>query len=606
MSNRPEQGPGGGHVTVLTARMLARTARPVAPLPLLVGPQGNPVHLVARRLRTAAPKDSGDAARGYVAVRREAQVPVVTARFTLTETAYGEAPARVVSILEGNGQGQLCTVIAAADRPWQPGAAAAALSAPLAQYPNAKDGSLDARVVARPKAGDSEALHEIIGTASYIGDTPMIVCHAASGTTLGRRLEPLETALTRYFPLLTCAAVTGPIKELKAEFPMFRESAANSYLYLTPYRLRDHADHAARALAATPSALARGEGEIEAWIGEVLTARCGAQWPYPPEIHHLAREFGAFLAGFGDADALAAMIGLSEDLQGAVRLEREETALARIGTTQALGRAKVLAVQLAEANGQIETERAGAARSAAQAEIARSQLASTRSEYEILARELAEASSEIARLRAADAGRLTAQVGELQSTIDSLSLDLDAARRAAAFTRPDPGPGSPAPAPAPAPIPGTWAELAERAAGLEHVHVPASALETAAKELAHHEQTANWVERAWAALEALEAYAARHGAEYPSFWHYISKHPQAKITAKHLRANESASVRANPRMRAARTFPTPLGRVTMFAHIDVGGNQPPAPRLYFFDACARDGKIYVGLIGPHPVNTLTN
>lgn len=74
--------------------------------------------------------------------------------------------------------------------------------------------------------------------------------------------------------------------------------------------------------------------------------------------------------------------------------------------------------------------------------------------------------------------------------------------------------------------------------------------------------------------------------------------------------NESRTVCSHGKMRRERMFAVPSsvdpsGRAFMGAHLRIGGGRT-APRLHYLDDCSGSGRIYVGYIGMHLTNTMTN
>jgi hypothetical protein len=74
--------------------------------------------------------------------------------------------------------------------------------------------------------------------------------------------------------------------------------------------------------------------------------------------------------------------------------------------------------------------------------------------------------------------------------------------------------------------------------------------------------------------------------------------------------DESQTVRNNPKWRREREFPVPKavcasGMLFMGSHVRVGASAVGqiSPRLYFYDATAQTGMIYVGYLGRHLTNT---
>ncbi|MCQ9350447.1 hypothetical protein [Corynebacterium sp. 5QC2CO] len=77
------------------------------------------------------------------------------------------------------------------------------------------------------------------------------------------------------------------------------------------------------------------------------------------------------------------------------------------------------------------------------------------------------------------------------------------------------------------------------------------------------------------------------------------------------KANESETVRSNPKRRRERTFPVPTevdpsGENFMTTHFDLGTKDSNAPRMYYHADVHNTGKAYIGYIGLHLNNTMTN
>lgn len=84
-----------------------------------------------------------------------------------------------------------------------------------------------------------------------------------------------------------------------------------------------------------------------------------------------------------------------------------------------------------------------------------------------------------------------------------------------------------------------------------------------------------------------------------------------RVSARRHAPRESESVRTNARWIAEREFPVPRNvdpseRALMEAHFRIGHGDSVAPRMYYLDRLAEDGKVYIGYIGPHLTNTKTN
>ena len=87
--------------------------------------------------------------------------------------------------------------------------------------------------------------------------------------------------------------------------------------------------------------------------------------------------------------------------------------------------------------------------------------------------------------------------------------------------------------------------------------------------------------------------------------------PEVALSLGAIASGESRRVGADPRFAAARIFAVPeqinpTGRTPMFAHIRIGGVQPPAPRMHYYDDTARTGQFVIGYLGPHLPSTRTN
>ena len=124
-----------------------------------------------------------------------------------------------------------------------------------------------------------------------------------------------------------------------------------------------------------------------------------------------------------------------------------------------------------------------------------------------------------------------------------------------------------------------------------------------------------WTARIWTYIHALHDYAelkAAGGFE-GGFQQYLENDSAsgAKTALSNYAQTESESVKENPKWREQRVFPVPTsvvpaGRVFMDSHFKIRTETGLYPRIYFHDATAKDGKIYVGYIGKHLTNTLTN
>jgi hypothetical protein len=127
-------------------------------------------------------------------------------------------------------------------------------------------------------------------------------------------------------------------------------------------------------------------------------------------------------------------------------------------------------------------------------------------------------------------------------------------------------------------------------------------------------EASTWVRSAWEALRAMQSYAdakaARSFAGDFKMWCENPPSDSYSISSGKVARDESETVKNNARWRRQREFPVhadidPSGRRFMGAHIRVGASGQISPRLYFHDATALTGRIYVGYIGRHLTNTMT-
>ncbi|RJK92514.1 hypothetical protein D5H78_18730 [Vallicoccus soli] len=162
-------------------------------------------------------------------------------------------------------------------------------------------------------------------------------------------------------------------------------------------------------------------------------------------------------------------------------------------------------------------------------------------------------------------------------------------------------------------VPGSFDELLDAA----EAHLPLLELgprTAASRDLDDHTRSLTWAAKAWDALLALQSYAeARVKGEFEgNFEQWCRDCPTGArvVSANALGMTEHDTVRTNPTMREARTFPVPTdvapeGRVTMWAHYKVD-NRDPAPRLHFHDDTRGTGMVYVGYLGRHLPSPKTN
>jgi hypothetical protein len=121
-----------------------------------------------------------------------------------------------------------------------------------------------------------------------------------------------------------------------------------------------------------------------------------------------------------------------------------------------------------------------------------------------------------------------------------------------------------------------------------------------------------WAQYAWQALRALDSYAEAkaQGRFHGDFTRWCEEPPASGLAVPVARvaAHESKTVHNNPRMRQDRELRVPeevhpSGKVFMESHVRIGGGNGVAPRLHFYDDTSKTGKIYVGYLGPHLLNT---
>ncbi len=155
-----------------------------------------------------------------------------------------------------------------------------------------------------------------------------------------------------------------------------------------------------------------------------------------------------------------------------------------------------------------------------------------------------------------------------------------------------------------APAPESCSEVLDRLYLLTSVEFPDS-LWRPTMDLDEFPQAGLWAKCAWGALLAMEDYATarNNGWSGGGFWEYCEKH-QTGLTVGKIAMKESETTNNSTKLKGFRTFQV-RGFGTkepkyMEAHIKIGGNAPPAPRLHFFDdATGSTKKIHVGYLGRH-------
>lgn len=160
--------------------------------------------------------------------------------------------------------------------------------------------------------------------------------------------------------------------------------------------------------------------------------------------------------------------------------------------------------------------------------------------------------------------------------------------------------------------PGTFTELLYRMGEFPLLSFTGDEKETMA--LDAHTVGGNWVRLTWEGLTALQEYAtvAVHGAARGDFKQWCEHAPVggSHFPPRKAVRNESRTVCSHSKMRRERMFAVPpsvdpSGRAFMGAHLRIGGGRT-APRLHYLDDCSGSGRIYVGYIGMHLTNTMTN
>lgn len=156
-------------------------------------------------------------------------------------------------------------------------------------------------------------------------------------------------------------------------------------------------------------------------------------------------------------------------------------------------------------------------------------------------------------------------------------------------------------------------DLLARLGELDHI------VFTGDEELTHgldkHDPMGAWAGRTWEVLRALDDYCRviADGTFHGDVHRYLTYTPigcHGFSPGAHVPV-ESESVRNAAKFRNPRMLPVPAdvdpsGTVFMDAHFRIGGRSRISPRMHYFDDAAGTGRIYVGYLGPHLPNTLTN
>lgn len=115
----------------------------------------------------------------------------------------------------------------------------------------------------------------------------------------------------------------------------------------------------------------------------------------------------------------------------------------------------------------------------------------------------------------------------------------------------------------------------------------------------------------WRFCCELERYASADGeGRAPNLREYVEKFT-TQIAQGEFSADETKSVKENPKYRNPRMLPVPTsvdasGRVFMGAHFRLSQDNGKAMRMHVYDASASDGRVYVGYIGQHLPSRMTS
>ncbi|GAA3355948.1 hypothetical protein [Saccharopolyspora gregorii] len=196
-----------------------------------------------------------------------------------------------------------------------------------------------------------------------------------------------------------------------------------------------------------------------------------------------------------------------------------------------------------------------------------------------------------------DLNKAEARVRHLQSRLH------DAGQYADAWSQPEPE----------APAPSSLSVLLKQVDTLERVEFTWN--EEDIFKLAEHDRMDSWAAKVWNALLALQDYArVVADGEHPSGVEgYLNNLPagcRGYPANRHAR-DESEDVRTNRKFWSRRMFPVPNsldpdGQVFMGAHFKIANSRMVSPRMHYYDATARDGKVYVGYLGRHLPTQQTN
>ncbi|GGK63486.1 hypothetical protein Sme01_05680 [Sphaerisporangium melleum] len=149
---------------------------------------------------------------------------------------------------------------------------------------------------------------------------------------------------------------------------------------------------------------------------------------------------------------------------------------------------------------------------------------------------------------------------------------------------------------------------------LRHVEIGDTDAAATKLDLAYPTLAPVWAAKAWDAFRALDAFAeARSAGKFTGgFLQWCMSAAVETIPAGMVAMSESRTVNTNGRYSTHRIFEVPRevhpsGKVFMEAHIKLRKGGVPAPRVHFHDdSGGATGKVWVGYVGDHLPNTLTN
>ncbi len=316
---------------------------------------------------------------------------------------------------------------------------------------------------------------------------------------------------------------------------------------------------------------------------------------------------GALRTYMPDVDPAVADEALRHRVMSAARIAADPGAAAAIVSAlpRRLAAEAPLPAALAGVNRMLLTRAGDAVPAAAQAQV--TLLAVERDLALNLAREQEERANSLFAQRQsalAEITELEQRVLYLESQVKVLQERLISAGGRDAAVRPIKGPAVP---------PGTFAELLDwletsqpRVAFTGDIAEPLS--------LDQRPESSTWVRSSWEVLRAMQSYASAKALKKftGDFKVWCAAPPQGAygIPAGKVVRDESETVRNHGKWRRQREFPVPAridpaGRVFMGAHVRIGASAAGRinPRLYFHDATARFGMMYVGYLGRHLSNT---